>query len=102
MKMTKDSYLIKGLCRSFKESPLPEHDSKEFWAFFVKKIDKIRDNFGTSEIFNKYDTRDFVVPKLSQLIPVYVEEIPKIVFEVTIRVMYLRSYTDLTTERIQV
>ena len=46
--------VVKGVCRSCKESPLPEHDSKEELAenvgqFFVEKIenrqiDKIRDN----------------------------------------------------------
>ena len=66
--------VVKGLCRSFKESPLPEHDSKEelaenFGHVFCGK------NFGTSEGFDKYDTRDFVVPKLSQFTPVSVEEI---------------------------
>ena len=74
------------MCRSFKESPLLEHDSKEelaenFGQFFVGQIDKIRDNFGTSEGFDKYDTRDFVIPKLSQFTPVYVEEIQKIVLK---------------------
>ena len=49
-----------------------------FEQFFVEKIDKIRDNFGTSEGFDKYDTRDFVIPKLSQFTPVSVEEIQKL------------------------
>ena len=77
--------VAKGLCRSFKESLLPEHDSKEklaknFGQFFVEKIDKIRDNFGTSKGFDKYYTRDFVIPKLSHFIPVSVEEIQKKLF----------------------
>ena len=46
--------VVKGLCKSFKESPLPEHNSKEelaenFDQFFMRKIDKIRDNVGTSD-----------------------------------------------------
>ena len=78
--------VVKGLCGSFNESPLPEHDSKKelaenFGQFFVEKIDKIRDNFGTSEGFDKYDTRDFVIPKLSHFTPVSVEEIHKTVLK---------------------
>ena len=78
--------VVKGLCRSFKESPLPEPDSKEelaenFWQFFVGKIYRIRDNFGSCKGFDKYDTGDFVVPKLSQFTPVSVEEISKIVLK---------------------
>ena len=48
---------------------------ENFGQFFEEKIDKIRDNFGTSKGFDKYDTRDFVIPKLSQFTPVSVEEI---------------------------
>ena len=47
----------------------------------MEKIDKIRDNFGTSEGFDNYDSRDFVVPKLSQFTKVSIEEIPKIVLK---------------------
>ena len=44
----------------------------------MAKIDNIRDSHGTSEGFDKYDKRVFVVPKLSQFTRVSLEEIQKI------------------------
>ena len=64
----------------------------------MEKIAKIRDNFGTSEGFDKYDTKYYVVPKLSQFTPVSVEEIKKIVLKSPSK-SCVRSYTHLATER---
>ena len=64
----------------------------------MEKFDKIRHNFGTSDSSGIYYMRNFVVPKLSQFTPVSVEEIPKNSFEVSIQVMYVTSFTHLTTE----
>ena len=78
--------VAKSLCKSYKESPLPEHDSKEelaekFGQHFIEKIDKIRDNFGPSEGFDNYDARDFTFPNLSKFTPVSVEEVKQIVLK---------------------
>ena len=78
--------VVKSLCKSYKESPLPEHDPKEeltekFGQHFIEKIDKIRDNFGPSEGLDNYDARDFTFPNLSKFTPVSVEEVKQIVLK---------------------
>ena len=49
----------------------------------MEKIDKIRDNFGTSEGFDKYNTRAFLYKTAVTVhtMPVSVEEIQKIVLK---------------------
>ena len=53
----------------------------KFGQVFIEKIDKIRDNFGTSEGFDKYNVHEFTPPNLSQFSPVSADELEKIVLK---------------------
>ena len=85
--MTKDSYLkllkacVDHLRNRHYLNMTPRKNQQRILVSFCEKIDKIRDNFGTSKGFDKYDMSDFVIPKLSQFTPVSVKEIQKTVLK---------------------
>ena len=79
------------MCKSFKESPLPE-SKEELARKFVQF-------FCTSEGFGKYDIQDFTPPYLSQFTVSSVSWWTRgNCLEVTIQVLHVRSYINPTVE----